>query len=1068
MRKFFVTLLLLVIILFCAAGIFLKKGIHFDTLNAGPATLNQISLEWHSKLVLQIERVAIDSIQDSKDEGQPLDLSFVKRIVPVVQWIDRLFSEVLVEKIIVGGIEGTLKYEASMLYLDLSSPIIETKVVVRLEKNVLIATVQELNSERFRSRATGAVHLDLTSKSGTGQFTVNLADDSLPVALSFSVDRNQIIFEGKEAGIITDITPFVDLLAIDPATQKWITDYLTGNRYELKSFSGSFPWNDPLVLLENFLAEIRVDACQYVFAPGFASVQSDYTDLTFKKGVLTIVPHNPTFYGWDGEHSWLDINFNDFDNIMLKAYVEVDASANQNVVDLMQYYDIPLPFLQTHGETAVDLTLTINLNSEVVQADGVFLVDNGRVDYLGANYGVKNAKILLDTSKITFEKMRVSFEKLFVADVTGVFDAIPETGKLTLTLDKCDLELGNASLVLDDAKSRPVIHYTIKADGADIDAEASSWMLDDLPVNIGPFSTPFALETFSGKIASTALSCPPFISTQFSGSFSLKEKKVDLKCELFQCDVKGLKLLKGLNGVTIHYEKELVVRTQKNSSWELNGTPMTLYPSEVKLSGDLFSVTKSKVSYGEIFDSKISGSYNYSMRHGELFLEELTVHDETMGKILIPPPLSIDVNVTEETLSLAISELSMSFSSSVLKNDWSLQLKDLGALYEYSPLLQSYLIKEGEVSATSQADSADVHFSANIPYAYPLLLKDTVPLERFQVDGVFDGHGVQATINKDIDITYDGGVSISSQDVSVNVPGIIKLLKDLPESPEDEKQEQGKLWVGLDAIRTNIVLSPKRTFFADKIVLESSGEKTSVQFKHGPGVILMSRDGDAFSVRGEDLDDTFMNGLASGVQFHEGTMSLVAKGSFDEFTTMVTIEDTIMTDFKTLNNILAMVNTIPALVTFSLPSYSTEGLPVDTIIVGGKVTKGRAAIKTLNVTSPEIKILGSGWIDFGKEKVEMDLNLITRAKENVNKIPLVGYILVGKKKKPSIAVKISGDLFDPKVEHSTFREVAITPFQMLYRTLALPAHLVTPLIEEISKGASESDGPKAYEEEMPK
>ena len=73
----------------------------------------------------------------------------------------------------------------------------------------------------------------------------------------------------------------------------------------------------------------------------------------------------------------------------------------------------------------------------------------------------------------------------------------------------------------------------------------------------------------------------------------------------------------------------------------------------------------------------------------------------------------------------------------------------------------------------------------------------------------------------------------------------------------------------------------------------------------------------------------------------------------------------------------------------------------------------------------------------------MDLNLITRAKKNINKIPLIGYILAGKDKRPSITVKVSGDLSNPDIKKSVFKEVVTQPFSMAYRTLALPGYLVS-------------------------
>ncbi len=41
MKRFFLTLLLLVTVVLATGGIFLKKGIHLDSFSAGPATLQK-------------------------------------------------------------------------------------------------------------------------------------------------------------------------------------------------------------------------------------------------------------------------------------------------------------------------------------------------------------------------------------------------------------------------------------------------------------------------------------------------------------------------------------------------------------------------------------------------------------------------------------------------------------------------------------------------------------------------------------------------------------------------------------------------------------------------------------------------------------------------------------------------------------------------------------------------------------------------------------------------------------------------------------------------------------------
>ena len=82
------------------------------------------------------------------------------------------------------------------------------------------------------------------------------------------------------------------------------------------------------------------------------------------------------------------------------------------------------------------------------------------------------------------------------------------------------------------------------------------------------------------------------------------------------------------------------------------------------------------------------------------------------------------------------------------------------------------------------------------------------------------------------------------------------------------------------------------------------------------------------------------------------------------------------------------------------------------------------------------------------------MNLITSAKTSINKIPLVGFVLVGDEKRPSITMKITGDLTDPEVNNSMYRDIAKTPFSMLYRTLKLPSRLIESMAEETREAES--------------
>lgn len=134
-----------------------------------------------------------------------------------------------------------------------------------------------------------------------------------------------------------------------------------------------------MAILETLDAEVRVDDAEYTFAQdGIDPVKSEYTDVFFKKGVLIIKPHSATFYGQDCEKSWVDIDFNDYKNILLGVYIKTHAKLNDDILNLLKHYKITLPFKQLDGKIATDLTLAINLNKKELQTKGHFGLDKGQ------------------------------------------------------------------------------------------------------------------------------------------------------------------------------------------------------------------------------------------------------------------------------------------------------------------------------------------------------------------------------------------------------------------------------------------------------------------------------------------------------------------------------------------------------------------------------------------------------------------------------------------------------------------------------------------------------------------
>jgi len=156
-----------------------------------------------------------------------------------------------------------------------------------------------------------------------------------------------------------------------------------------------------------------------------------------------------------------------------------------------------------------------------------------------------------------------------------------------------------------------------------------------------------------------------------------------------------------------------------------------------------------------------------------------------------------------------------------------------------------------------------------------------------------------------------------------------------------------------------------------------------------------------------------------------------------------------------MHNVMAFINTVPALATFSLPEYNKKGLPIDSAVIGVEYKNKLASFESIDVISPELHTTGKGKIDFSKNQIDMDIQLKTQASKNIGKIPVVGYMLTGKDEDESLAVKLEGRLDDPEVNYSLIKEIVTYPVDILRRTLKLPFNLV----EKMGPQSKETDVP---------
>jgi hypothetical protein len=545
--------------------------------------------------------------------------------------------------------------------------------------------------------------------------------------------------------------------------------------------------------------------------------------------------------------------------------------------------------------------------------------------------------------------------------------------------------------------------------------------------------------------------------------------QADFTCDLLKYHVKDLELTSPHLAVDIKYDNGLFITTEETAEWKLSKMPVTLFPSKFRYGDDIFSVVTSRLSYGELFDSHVDGYFSMKENKGRFSLQKIDITSKNLEERLkIDANADVEINGAGGNYVVIFPAFDLKISTDAEKN-WSAKFGDLSAVYSRSKILQKYGIKEGSLELSSTNGKRPYTFAADIKFPYPILVDNDGPVNALHITGQLTDAGTFAQINKDLDLKYvDKNLSIKSQHLGYNISAITKMIKERPQVPAGANKTNTQtqpLLLTLVADESQIYLGPKSTILADNINLKLLNGAIQMELVHGPGDMSLQLEDGEFVLSGTDLNDEFMGALIDSSRFQGGEMSMTAKGALDDFSAVFEIKNTLLSELATVNNVMAFINTVPALVTFSLPEYATRGFPIDSVAVGIVFKNKVATIESMEIHSPVLHAKGKGTINFTNKMIDMDVNLKTQAGKNLGKIPVLGYVLAGKDEDESLSLKIKGGLNDPDVDYSLVKNIVVYPAEILYRTLKLPFHLGGQIINKLPEEANANS--KNQEEKTP-
>ena len=250
-----------------------------------------------------------------------------------------------------------------------------------------------------------------------------------------------------------------------------------------------------------------------------------------------------------------------------------------------------------------------------------------------------------------------------------------------------------------------------------------------------------------------------------------------------------------------------------------------------------------------------------------------------------------------------------------------------------------------------------------------------------------------------------------------------------------------------------IIVGSKSYLKYDKYLLKT--DIYSVRIKNNGDIIADGRaNGDILkftkinnilTIQADRIKDSILHHLINFDGLKGGRYSLINIGVPDKVMRgEITVEGGVLKNFKTYNNILAFINTIPELVVLHKPGYSSKGFNIKSAFIDYHIIKrDKIIFDSINIEGESATIVGKGYIDINTKKININLKIKVARKFSkiLGSIPLLGYILVGKDKSITVGLKIRGTTNNPKVSIMATKDILSYPFQVIKRTLKSPIEL---------------------------
>jgi hypothetical protein len=472
-------------------------------------------------------------------------------------------------------------------------------------------------------------------------------------------------------------------------------------------------------------------------------------------------------------------------------------------------------------------------------------------------------------------------------------------------------------------------------------------------------------------------------------------------------------------------------------AWRYRGIPVRTDGITIRLHNNIVTIQKAEISYQDILRTHLSGTLDTSGLQAEL-LSEIEYLDLKNGSTVllqaadmkIPLQINLDGNHVQVRLKEQDTTITLEEDGGA-----TVDIRSLPSISALVPLLRKIDFSGGNAFLSIE-NPDNINFSGNIDIPNTILTLDETPVTRFRFEGTRTPSATDVSVNGDeITASFTDKLMITLQEYLVTIDTNTLIgKKNTPALPFPLEITGPKI-----NLKVKEFLIPARKF-----ELKDNRSDISLKAQLEKGYFLFESSEQGINFVGTELDAKIAEKFIHFADFTGGTLNVSLKGDMENYKGYIEFNNVLIKDYALMNNILAFLNTIPALATLSSPGFDEDGYRITEGIVYFELADKVLNIRHLRADGITVNCEAEGWINFNDSMLEIDLELITMKNYSylVNKIPLAGYAILGEDGALSTSLKIDGSLANPSIKTFLARDITMTPFNIIKRTFEWPFRML--------------------------